>query len=238
MLLADGGAELRDLVRGRSLLREWTRVLPRYAELQIALIGKEREVLATGTPDHRLHLLAGLVSRILDDHAVIRASGSDRLSREDERWIRAAVPRVAERAAELEALLIGPTVDHDDLHDANALRRRGHTVIFDWGDACFTHPFLSLTIALRFAARRTGLRESDPAIRRLRDAYLEPFEPFASAARLRRGASIGRRLGMVTRALSWYRTVTLSGGPPEMGRESLAAWLRQLPIAFPPRRGR
>jgi hypothetical protein len=157
MLLADGGKKVRELFAGRDLLREWARVLPRYAELQIAMLGKEREILATGTPDARLERLPEIVLRVLDDHAVTRRPGFDRVSADDERRIRAAVRRMRERATEVAALGIGATVEHDDLHDANVLVRRGRTVIFDWGDACLAHPFLSLTIALRFAARRAGV---------------------------------------------------------------------------------
>ena len=235
MLLADGGRKLRERFAGRELLRQWARVLPQYAEVQIALLGRERELLATGMPDARLERLAALVELILGDHAVTRRAGFDHVSAEDERRIRSAIARMAERAAELASVGIGPTVDHDDLHDANVLVRRGRLVIFDWGDACLAHPFLSLTIALGFAARRAGVAVDERPIVRLRDAYLEPFERFAPASRLRRAASIGRRLGIVTRALAWYRTVTLSQGPPDMGRETFAGWLRELPRAFPPR---
>jgi len=235
MLLADGGKKVRELFAGPDLLREWTRVLPRYAALQIAMLGMEREILATGTPDARLERLDGIVLQVLDDHSVTQRQGFDHVSADDERRIRAAVPRMRERATEVAALGIGATVDHDDLHDANVLVLRRRTVIFDWGDACLAHPFLSLTIALRFAARRAGVAVDHPLIRRLRDAYLEPFERFAPAAQLRNAAAIARRLGVVTRALAWYRTVTLSEGPPDLGHETFAGWLRELPRAFPPR---
>src|SRR6266536_3141237 len=52
MLLGDGGKKVRELYRGRDLLREWERVLPRYADLQIALLGRTRELLATRSEEH------------------------------------------------------------------------------------------------------------------------------------------------------------------------------------------
>lgn len=233
MLLADGGKKARELFRGRELLREWARVLPQYAEIQLALLGRAHDLLATRTPDHRLERLPSLIRMILDDHTVTRRPGYDHVTADDERRIRATIPVIAARCDELAELGIGPTIQHDDLHDANVLRRGSRTVIFDWGDACVSHPFLSLTVALRFAAARVHTSESDPRILRLRDAYLEPFDNFASRARLRRGAAIGRRLGAITRALSWYRVVTLSGGAPDLGSETFAGWLRLLPRAFP-----
>jgi hypothetical protein len=207
-------------------------VLPRYAEIQIALLHRTRELLATGTPDHRLERLPSQIRAVLEDRTVTRGRASDQLSRDEERRIRASLPNVAASCQELLELGISATIQHDDLHDANVLVRGRRTVIFDWGDACVSHPFLSLLVTLRFAAVRTKTGENDPPITRLRDAYLEPFQLFASPASLRRGASIGRRLGILSRVLSWYRVVRLTGAP-DVGEETLAAWLRVLPRAFP-----
>jgi len=71
MLLADGGQKRRDLFGGSALLYEWARILPRYPELQIALLDHEDEILATGTPDHRLELLAAQLEIVLDDRRVL-----------------------------------------------------------------------------------------------------------------------------------------------------------------------
>lgn len=235
MLLADGGRKLREALSGTELLRAWEHVLPRYAEIQLGLIGRHRELLATETPHYPLGSLASRVLPILEYRRVTRPGRWDHLSADDGRRIRRCLPVIEARAAELADLGIGPTVQHDDLHDANVLRKGRRTVIFDWGDACVTHPFLSLTIALRAAARRAGSTESDPRVERLRDAYLEPFSSFAPMPRLRRAARIGKRLGTLTRALSWYRVVTLSGGDLDIGSETFAGWVRELPRVFPAR---
>ncbi len=234
MLLDDGGQKIRDVARGRDLLREWERILPRYAAIQIALLGRERELLAARTPDHRLDRLASGVAGILGDVSVIRRPGYDQLSASDVRRIRATLPAIEARAAELEGLGVGPTIQHDDLHDGNILRRGSRTVVFDWGDACVSHPFLSLTIVLRAAAHGTGIPRRDDRIARIRDAYLEPFSRFAPMSELRRAAAIAERLGIVSRALTWYRVVKVSGGPLDIGRETFAGWLRLLPASFRP----
>src|SRR5947209_8641556 len=57
MLLADGGAKLRDVLDGPARLRVWAEILPPYAELQRALLGREDAIRATGTPDHGLDRL-------------------------------------------------------------------------------------------------------------------------------------------------------------------------------------
>ncbi|MEP6694388.1 MAG: phosphotransferase, partial [Chloroflexota bacterium] len=126
--------------------------------------------------------------------------------------LRALLPQLGALAEELSALGIGATVQHDDLHDGNVLTRDGRPVIFDWGDACVTHPFLSLWIVRRVAAYRTKIAYTDPAIVRLVDTYLEGWSEFGSTATLRRAAEIGARLGSVTRALCWHRVVMLNEG--------------------------
>lgn len=232
MLLADGGTKLREAFNGVDLLRAWERILPRYAELQVALLAWTRDLVATGAPDYPLERLPALVTTLLDDRGLTRRPGYDRLSSADRRRIEAALPTVATQCERLAALGIGRSVQHDDLHGNNVLRRGSRTVIFDWGDACITHPFLSLTIALRAAARSVRTTERDRRVLRLRDAYLEPFGRFAAPSRLREGARIGAGLGIITRAMSWYRVITLSGGAPDIGTETFAGWLRLLPRAF------
>lgn len=226
MLLADGGDKLRDLLPPRELLRAWQDVMRRYAEIQIALIGHDRALLATGMADARLDRLPVIVLDLVEQV---------RLSRAERAAIRRSVPVIERRCAELAELGIGASVQHDDLHDANVLRKGPRTVIFDWGDACVSHPFLSLLIALRAPVVRAKVAASDPRIGRIRDAYLEPFESFAPMPRLRHAASIGRRLGMITRALSWSRAAIDYEDEMLAPHASFSWWLSQLPRAFPPR---
>lgn len=227
MLLADGGEKLRDLFGGSALLDEWAKILPRYAELQIALLDHEDEILGTGTPDHRLELLAEQLEAVLDDRRVLGLASESLTETELER-LRSLLPRIEERCLELNALGIGPSVQHDDLHDGNVLSDGRRTVVFDWGDACLTHPFLTLRVEIRVAAYRADLRADDPAILRLVDAYLEPWTRFASIERLRAAAESGRRLGTITRVLTWYAVVTRVDEAVETGEGNVAHALREI----------
>ena len=211
MLMADGGTKLRDAHDGTALLGAWLDLLPRYAQMQLAFIGREDELLATGTPDHRLDRLPGQLASVIADDRVFAALAQDLLASSHEE-LRAILPVLGSLCDELARLGIGPTIEHDDLHDGNVLTRDGRSLVFDWGDACVTHPFLSLWIVLRAAARRSGLDERNLAISRLRDAYLEPWRAFASAHELRKAAALGARLGGVTRALCWYAVATKNEG--------------------------
>lgn len=226
MILTDGGTKLRDAYTGTALLEAWARILPRYAELQRDFLERDDELLATGLPDRRLEGLALQLEPLLADDRVVGPLGG--LSEEGRAALRRLLPTVAVRCAELAAIGIGSTAQHDDLHDGNVLVGRDE-VVFDWGDACLTHPFLTLCVTLRSAAHRAGLATDDPAIQRLRDAYLEPWSGLAPVSALREAAGLARVLGAATRALSWFRVVTLVGG----SLDDPDGWLRELGEQLP-----
>lgn len=226
MLLADGGAKLRDAFAGEALLEAWARILPRYAELQRRFLGHEDELLATGVPDRRLESLASQLQELLDGE--LMRTGTGRLAESDRTAVLHLLPALAARCRDLASLGIGATAQHDDLHDRNVLVGSGE-VIFDWGDACLTHPFLTLCVTLRFAAERAGVAAGHPQIVRLRDAYLEAWSDLAPAHALREAAELARVLGAATRALCWYRVVSFTGG----SLDDQDGWLRELAEQLP-----
>ena len=215
LLLAEGGAKLGT---GRGSLATWERVLPRYAELQRAMTARVPALLAIAVPDRRIARLPGLLGRVLADDRATPAGAREP--------IRALLPRIERSIAELAAIGIPPSLDHADLHQSNVLVRDGRAEIFDWGDACVGHPFCTLAVTLRFAARGAGLEVASPAIRRLRDAYLEPWSAAAPRADRERAAGLAFALGTIVHALSWYEVVTLvedaGAREPELLAEELA----------------
>lgn len=224
MLLADGGAKLRDALAGPALLDAWAAVLPRYAELQRQLLGRDGDILACGTPDRRLDHLPADLGRILDDERIVPPAAGERLR-----------PRLREMttcARELASAGIGATVQHDDLHDANVLLNGARTVVFDWGDASLTHPLLSLGVLLRAAADRAGLAGGDPAIVRLRSVYLEPWTALLPRPALEEAAERAERLATLTRALTWYRVATLDDGALEREPAVMGEYLDMVIAAF------
>ena len=193
MLLADAGIRLRESRTGDAWLDAWTSLLPRYAELQRALVGREADLRSAGVPDRRLDRLAALLGRILDDEGAAPS--------EVRRRVRDLLPRIERACAGLAAYGIGPSLDHADLHDNNVLERDGRLTVIDWGDAGITHPFLSRFVTLRFAE----LAGVDAArLRRLRDAYLEPWTADLPRRDLERAADLGAALGTIPGALTWY----------------------------------
>jgi hypothetical protein len=66
------------------------------------------------------------------------------LSPDEEAGLRAAVPGLQARCAELAGHAVPPALVHGDLHLSNVARRPGGYLFFDWTDACVAHPFLDL----------------------------------------------------------------------------------------------
>ncbi|MFG1886303.1 phosphotransferase [Micromonospora sp. NPDC049051] len=228
-LLPDGGRTLRDALGGdRSLLARWEQVLPEYAELQRAVAPAAGELLALGVPDHRPEALPELFEALLEDEESLLSGTEDGLTAEAHERLRAHRPAFAEDCRRLAGSGVAPTVQHDDLHDGNVFVAGAGYRFFDWGDASVAHPFGTLLVTLNSVADAFGLPEGDPALARLRDAYLEPWSEGHDPATLREAARLAVRVTRVSRALSWRRA--LRGADP--GRAEYAAavpgWLQEL----------
>jgi Phosphotransferase enzyme family len=183
MLMSDGGERLREVIERERDLTRWLELLPLYAELQIELAGDADALVAAGAPDRRLAVLADAVGvlGLTPEQSTLVQEWCERL----------AVYRIAE------------TIQHDDFHDGQIFVRDGRYLFFDWGDACVSHPFLTLSVTLE-GVLRWGLDDIEDSVEiaPFRDAYLEPFERYASRAELVEATSIAFRLGWISRALS------------------------------------
>ena len=153
MLMRDGGTQLRELVNDRRDLHHWLAVVPLYAELQIGVAARADELVGLGVPDLRLGRLPEQLAALLERGDVVP---------EVRDAIRVRVPRILELCEELSSDRIPATLQHNDLHTHNVLVRDGRYRIFDWGDACVTHPFLSLRTALGSVERSFALADESP----------------------------------------------------------------------------
>ena len=194
LLMRDGGRRLREVVSGPGDLRHWERALPRYAELQLASAPVVDELLDLGVPDARLSALPTQLEDLL-------ARGVPGLEPGEHAQVVEALPELESVCRDLAGYGVPETIQHDDLHDGQVFLTDGRYVFFDWGDACVSHPFHSLTVTLRATAARLDLAPGGREMRRLRDAYLEPF------GELREAANLAYRTGTVARALAWDRFV-------------------------------
>ena len=191
MLMADAGETLRTVVPRERSLDRWLDVLPRYADLQLAFTGDVDELLAAGVPDMRLASLPAKYAELVSTVDV-------------EARFRGATPYVADLCDELGELDIPETIQHDDLHDAQVFVRDGVHLVLDWGDACVSHPFFTLSVTLE-GLLAWGLDDEERSVDTapFRDAYLTPFSErydvdLVAAARL------ATRLGWACRAVNGH----------------------------------
>ncbi len=232
MLVAEGGTKLGEVFTGDDLLRAWRAILPRCAQLQRDITPRTSEIIAFGTADHRpARLLAGFDEVVAGEPAV-SGQRADRLTADEHRALLSVHSRLAEALRALAALGIDDTLNHDDLHQNNVLVRDGRMVIFDWGDACVSHPFLTLAVTLRFAAQKTGRAEDSAEILALREAYLEPWSDRASTRELRDAAELGRRIGEVSRTLTFDAVARAYAGVIDTYPGGLAGSLRRVLALF------
>lgn len=218
----DGAQTLRDLLAARPEGRfaHWEHVLAAHAQLQLAAAPLATEMLGAGVPDLTPAVIPGHVERLLSGPLL-----SDDLRAKVDGWL----PRLREAVAELALTAVPLTVQHDDLHDNNVLvTERGYRFL-DWGDACVAHPFGVFLVVRRSVADQAGLHERDPALDRLRDAYLEPFDGLASRAQLERELDLAAYVDGVARAEAWRRALA-DATPDEIAsyENPVAAWLTEL----------
>lgn len=149
LLLADAGTSITVFA---DAIDAWEAAIPLYVELQQRETPHAADFLTQGVPDLRAEALPA------------RYEG----------WMERE-PRLApfaHRFAELCASLTRPpTLQHDDLHEANVFARDGRITLLDWGDTCVAHPFATMYITCRWVAHYRG----DDVARRIRAAYLDAW---------------------------------------------------------------
>jgi hypothetical protein len=213
-LTRDAGPVLRSIADPDASWAHWEKLLPRYAEAQLALATQSSRLLTAGTPDRSpaqlptefRRLLGELTTRPVDDGGLTaeQVGAFERM------------PAYDDRCAELAASAIPSSLQHDDLHSNNVCwpgkpDEVDSARIIDWGDASVGHPFGTMLATLNSIAFHLGVLDDDrgmvddPRVLRIRDAYLELFGGFGRREELLRWVTLARTTGCVTRALSWER---------------------------------
>jgi aminoglycoside phosphotransferase (APT) family kinase protein len=201
MLMEDAGERLRELESRPGQIERWEEAVATYAQLQLDVAADADRFVLAGVPDRR-----GTVAQELA--ALLDSSTFEAAAR-----LRPLVPRLAAEEAALDALGLPYTIQHDDLHDANVFVADGGYRIIDWGDAAVTNPLLSLAIAVAVVAWRFEVEPTAPEVRRVRDAYLEPFTAHVARRELVGLVETVVRVGYACGILKWAEVVAAI--PPE-----------------------
>ena len=191
LLMMDAGESLRVVVSREQRMDPWFEALRLYATVQIDLIGDVDRLLGLGVPDMRLAVLPAKYDALMEEI-------------DAEPRFRAASERVRQLCDALAAYDIDETLQHDDLHDGQVFVRDGRTLLMDWGDACISHPFFSLSVALEgVVAWGLDDEEASVDIAPYRDAYLVAFGDRYEAD-LISAVDIALRLGWACRAVNGH----------------------------------
>ncbi|MEZ4728507.1 MAG: phosphotransferase [Caldilineaceae bacterium] len=204
LLSADAGPTLHAASPSTDQFEHWLKVLPLCVELQLAMVDHLPELLTFGLFDRRLTHLPHLYNQLMAGHENLRVGLEPGLTPEEYQRLQALQPWVTDACAQLAELGLPETLVHEEVHSTNVLVNGDRYIFTDWSEAAITHPFFMMVVTLRGAAIEFGLDESGPVLRRLRDAYLEPWTAFATLEQLSNAFALANRLAMVNRALSWH----------------------------------
>jgi hypothetical protein len=197
MLMSDAGIRLREIVQRERDLSPWLEILPLYAGLQIDLASDAEAIVALGVPDLRLANVPTMYEALLDSLAGLPPNDRSRLV--------GNVSRVREMCDELRGYVLPETIQHDDLHDGQVFVRDGRYRILDWGDACVSHPFFTLSVTLE-GTLAWGIDDVQGSVQiePFRDAYLAPFARLDDRRDLDTACTTALRLGWVCRAINCH----------------------------------
>ena len=193
LLMADAGEWLRTVSPREGHLDHWLEVLPAYAAAQLAMVPHVDDLLTAGVPDRRLPTLVASYAALMDEI-------------DAEPRFRAAESLVSELVGQLAAYGIDETLNHDDLHDGQVFLRDAHLLVMDWGDACVSHPFFTMSVTLQ-GVLSWGLDDQEDSVDTtpFREAYLGPFRELYTHLEpdeLTAAAHIALRLGWACRAVN------------------------------------
>lgn len=192
MLMADAGETLRVVAPREGGLERWHDALAAVARIQVAVEHDTDALLALGVPDLRLATLPDRYAALVDEI-------------DAEPRFRAARSYVEELGAELASFGLPDTLQHDDLHDAQVFVRGGRQLILDWGDACVSHPFCVLSVALE-GVIAWGLDDVAGSVDTapFRDSYLGPWAERLPGVDLVAAVAPALRLGWAVRAVNGH----------------------------------
>lgn len=177
ILMADHGVPMTERLDAAAQIGVFERFLPVYAEMQEALAASAEHWIEIGAPDRGADRLPVLLDRLLAGEL---GGGPLPIDPALRRQLDRALPTFSRVCEELACASPAKTLDHGDLHANNVLVDGDRQRLIDWGDSCVTHPFSSLFVTYHLVVTNLDPAERPAAIRRLRDAYLEPWGDLGS----------------------------------------------------------
>lgn len=190
-------------------------VYARFGELQRASVSLVDDLLAGGCLDRRLAVLETQIEPLLADGAALWA-----VSGEEQNRLRKLVPRLVELTHRLSALGLPDTLVHGDMHLGNTACVDGRLVVFDWSDACISHPFFDLQ-SLKW---ETDEGEKQSII----DAYVAGWREYVGPDALHQAVMIAGVLTPLHHAVSYQHLVANLEPDSKSELDATADYLRRV----------
>lgn len=206
MVSADHGATLATLPTTDYAL--WARVVTDFAELQQQAAPHGKTLRAAGLQSMEPGIAGNFVSNQLLLHTGLPEEHPLHLNAEQADRVYSSVPGIEEAAAQLDALAVPLTLEHNDLHPNNAFIPGSSTDplrFVDFGDSLWAHPFTTLFVPVGAMREAWQSGPDDSRIRRVLTSYLERWTEYAPLPQLRAALEPALMLGRVNRYASWLR---------------------------------
>jgi hypothetical protein len=213
LLLRDGGVRIAD----SGELDAFPRALELYGELQVGEIAHVDELIAIGLRDLRLPVVVDAYESFFERDHGLRPGEVARFAQ--------LGPRYRELCAELAALGLPASVQHDDLHQWNVFVRGERIALYDWGDSSVGFPLWSWLKP--FFAVSDAHIDPEP----LRAAYVSTWRELAPEQDLRRALELAIPTGLFPYVMQIRRQYDETGADAEY-RPYLPQRLRQLLTAL------
>src|SRR6267143_1030856 len=196
----------------------WERVAGELAELQIASIGKSRELLEGKCKDFRVaeivEFIDPFLARMADFMAAQEKTSPAPLANSE---LVSLGEGLKESCSLLQSFGLPDTLGHIDFNPGNILVSADHCVFLDWAEGCVTNPMITFEY-LRRHMERAGVKE--PAgDSRLCAAYLRPWAAFFSPDVLLRALAVAPAVAVFVHAIAGdtWRTLDPVSNPALVG---------------------
>jgi hypothetical protein len=181
-------------------LSVWERVAKDLAELQLASIGKDAELLGAQCKDLRLPRLVDLIDPFFARIAEFMAAQQKQIPPPlTDSQLSFVANRLKESCSLLHDLRFPHTLGHIDFNPGNILISAARSVFLDWAEG-WTNPLV--TIEYLFEHARRSHIDNATATEGITAAYLQPWQAFLSSDHLARGMSVSSLVAVFVYAVA------------------------------------
>ena len=179
----------------------WEKVANDLAELQIASIGKDAELLGAGCKDLRIPILVDLIDPFFTHMSEFMAAQQKQIPPPlTTSQLSSLAIRLKESCSLLHDLRVPHTLGHIDFNPGNVLISPARSVFLDWAEGCVTNPLVTFEYLLEHS-RRSHIHDT-AATKRIAAAYLRPWNALLSSDDLARGMTVSPLVAVFVYALA------------------------------------